>query len=53
VAAFHAIQEALTTDGVELTVLRLHDLLLWLSGSLRLSHAVALGQALQRGSRPV
>ncbi len=27
-----------------LTVLRLHDLLLWLSGSLRLTHAVALGR---------
>ena len=29
--------------GVALTALRLHDVLLWLSGSLRLTHAVALG----------
>jgi hypothetical protein len=28
-----------------LTRLRLHDVLLWLAGSLRLTHAVALGQA--------
>ncbi len=48
-------------DG-ELTVLRLHDVLLWLSGSLRLTHAVALGRrsdewwtyrATHPGSRPV
>ena len=48
--------------AVPLTPLRLHDVLLWLSGSLRLTHAVALGRATaewrayggaQRGSRPV
>jgi hypothetical protein len=32
------------TGGVPLTRLRLHDVLLWLSGSLRLAHAVALGR---------
>ena len=30
--------------GTPLSVLRLHDILLWLSGSLRLTHAVALGR---------
>jgi hypothetical protein len=41
---FAALQRALEPHGVELTVLRLHDVLLWLSGSLRLTHAVALGR---------
>jgi Family of unknown function (DUF6308) len=45
-----------------LTVLRLHDILLWLSGGLRLTHAVALGRRSAEwwtyreahpGSRPV
>jgi hypothetical protein len=31
--------------GAPLTRLRLHDVLLWLSGSLRLTHAVELGRA--------
>jgi uncharacterized protein DUF6308 len=31
--------------GVPLTRLRLHDVLVWLSGSLRMTHAVALGTA--------
>jgi hypothetical protein len=53
-AAFGALREALSSHNVELGLLRLHDVLLWLSGSLRLTHAVALGQAaLQRGLRPV
>jgi hypothetical protein len=52
-AGFGALQDELAADGIELTDLRLHDLLLWLSGSLRLTTAVALGQARQRGSRPV
>lgn len=51
--AFGTLREELAADGVELTELRLHDVLLWLSGSLRLTTAVALGQAVQRGSRPV
>jgi hypothetical protein len=32
------------TGGVAPTPLRLHDVLLWLSGSLRLAHAVVLGK---------
>jgi hypothetical protein len=32
------------TGGVPITRLRLHDVLVWLSGSLRLAHAVALGR---------
>jgi hypothetical protein len=42
--AFESLQHALESHGVELTVVRLHDVLLWLSGSLRLTHAVALGR---------
>ncbi|WP_324273615.1 DUF6308 family protein [Blastococcus brunescens] len=55
-AAFAVLAEAaagLLDGDTPLTLLRLHDVLLWLSGSLRLTHAVALGQALQAGSRPV
>jgi hypothetical protein len=40
-----------------LTVLRLHDVLLWLSGSLRMTHAVELGRTAQldggSATRPV
>ena len=61
--AFGLLQErtAALLDG-ELTVLRLHDVLLWLRGSLRLTHAVALGRrseewwtyrATHPGARPV
>jgi hypothetical protein len=42
--ALQALQRALQGHGVALTLLRLHDVLLWLSGSLRLTHAVALGR---------
>jgi hypothetical protein len=44
--AFAALECGLSgrLDGVPLTRLRLHDLLVWLSGSLRLAHAVALGR---------
>jgi hypothetical protein len=42
---FGALRDALTAHGIELTALRLHDVLLWLSGSLRLTSAVALGEA--------
>ena len=46
-AAFAALEStvgALLEDGdVPLTRLRLHDVLVWLSGSLRLAHAVRLG----------
>ena len=41
---FAALRRELTSRGIELTALRLHDVLLWLSGSLRLTHAVALGR---------
>ncbi|SDX74835.1 hypothetical protein SAMN05661080_01037 [Modestobacter sp. DSM 44400] len=37
--------------GPSLTRLRLHDVLLWLSGSLRLAHAVALGRATEEWRR--
>ena len=43
--AFGALQDALAGRGIELTVLRLHDVLLWLSATLRWTHAVALGEA--------
>lgn len=42
--AFGALRRALERFGIQLTVLRLHDVLLWLSGSLRFTHAVALGR---------
>ena len=38
----------LGADGV--TRLRLHDILVWLSGSLRMTHAVALGTAIAEWS---
>jgi hypothetical protein len=41
--AFGALQRAVEAHGIRLTVLRLHDVLLWLSGSLRFTHAVGLG----------
>jgi hypothetical protein len=60
---FESLERASTAHGVPLTRLRLHDVLLWLSGSLRLTHAVELGRAtdewaayrsaVQPGSRPV
>jgi hypothetical protein len=46
-AALEASTTALLSGGTctSLTRLRLHDVLLWLSGSLRMAHAVALGRA--------
>jgi hypothetical protein len=41
--AFGSLREVLADRGIELTALRLHDVLLWLSATLRLTHAVALG----------
>lgn len=52
-SAFGRLADELAALGIALTALRLHDVLLWLSGTLRLTHAVALGQSLQAGSRPV
>ena len=43
-APFGSLRQALAARGIALTDLRLHDVLLWLSGSLRLTHAVALGR---------
>jgi hypothetical protein len=43
--AFESLRRRLAASGIPLTVLRLHDVLLWLGGSLRLTHAVALGRA--------
>ena len=40
--AFDALEKA--TAELQLTRLRLHDILVWLSGSLRLTHAVMLGR---------
>jgi hypothetical protein len=46
-AAFTALETATATLlGRPLTRLRLHDVLLWLAGSLRMTHAVAVGRAL-------
>ena len=42
--AFSALRRELAGHGIALTALRLHDVLLWLSSSLRLTHAVALGR---------
>jgi hypothetical protein len=43
--AFAALRS--TTADLGLTTLRLHDVLLWLSASLRLTHAVALAHAVR------
>lgn len=41
--AFEALRRTLEGRGIALTALRLHDVLLWLSATLRLTHAVTLG----------
>jgi hypothetical protein len=43
-AAFDALEQAVADQGVPLTRLRLHDVLLWLSAGLRLAHAVDRGR---------
>ena len=43
--AFEALERTVAGHDVELTRLRLHDVLLWLSSTLRLAHAVALGRS--------
>jgi Family of unknown function (DUF6308) len=52
-AALEAAVAALLADraGTPLTRLRLHDILLWLTGSLRLTHAVTLGRATEEWRR--
>jgi hypothetical protein len=42
--AFGSLRKVLAGRGIELTALRLHDVLLWLSGTLRLTHAATLGR---------
>ena len=44
-AAFQALEDAVLAHGLPLTRLRLHDVLLWLTGTLRLAHAVEVGRA--------
>jgi hypothetical protein len=43
--SFAALETALEALGHPLTRLRLHDVLVWLAGSLRLTHAVELGRS--------
>ena len=44
-AAFAALEQVVAEAlGAPLTRLRIHDVLVWLAGSLRLTHAVALGR---------
>jgi hypothetical protein len=43
---FDKLETAVAEHGLTLTRLRLHDVLLWLSAGLRLTHATALGRAL-------
>ena len=45
--AFEALQRALENHDIALTALRLHDVLLWLTATLRMTTAVALGRTLQ------
>ncbi len=47
-AAFRALEDAVGAHGLRLTRLRLHDVLLWLTGTLRLAHAVELGRTGRR-----
>jgi Family of unknown function (DUF6308) len=44
-AGFAALHDALAAEDLAFTRVRLHDVLLWLSGTLRLTHAVALDAA--------
>ena len=44
-AAFARLERELRDRDIPLTRLRLHDVLLWLSAGLRLTHAVVLGRA--------
>jgi Family of unknown function (DUF6308) len=47
-AAFRALEDAVEAHDLPLTRLRLHDVLLWLTGTLRLAHAVELGRTARR-----
>jgi hypothetical protein len=48
--AFAALEATVADLGIALPRLRLHDILLWLSGGLRLTHAVALGATVETPS---
>ncbi|MGY2128521.1 hypothetical protein [Blastococcus sp. SYSU DS0617] len=50
--AFAALEAAVRAGGVELTRLRLHDVLLWLSTTLRLAHAVQAGSEVSAPATP-
>ncbi|WP_241037177.1 hypothetical protein [Blastococcus litoris] len=53
-AAFARLAADLAERDIAMSAVRLHDVLLWLTATLRLDHAVALGQAeAHPGSRPV
>ena len=43
--AFAELESAVHAEGIRLTRLRLHDVLLWLSTTLRFAHAAAAGRA--------
>ncbi|MGY1601732.1 hypothetical protein [Geodermatophilus sp. SYSU D00815] len=50
--AFAALEDAaVRLLGTAVSRLRIHDVLVWLAGSLRLTHAVALGQATAEWAR--
>ncbi|MGY1810033.1 hypothetical protein ACI8AF_21915 [Blastococcus sp. SYSU D00669] len=50
--AFAALEDAAARLlGAPMTRLRIHDVLVWLAGSLRLTHAVVLGQATAEWAR--
>ena len=46
--AFARLEDAVAAEGLVLARLRLHDVLLWLSATLRFAHAVAAGSATAR-----
>jgi len=47
---FAHLETTLADRGIDLTALRLHDVLLWLSATLRLTHAVRLAERVVPGS---
>ncbi|MGY1841274.1 MULTISPECIES: hypothetical protein [unclassified Modestobacter] len=49
--AFAALEDATRLLGAPMTRLRLHDLLVWLAGTLRLATAVTLGEATEEWHR--
>jgi len=49
---FAELEAALRAEGIALTRLRLHDVLLWLSATLRFEHAVAAGADISAPAMP-